>query len=195
MRISRVTTRTGDGGTTRLAGGQTVPKDDARVAALGSVDELNSSLGVVLACQPEDSVAESLRQIQHDLFELGAEICAREEDKPEPRRGAWPGPEILTRLEEEVARRLEVLGPLREFILPGGSPAAAALHVARSVCRRAERDVVTLGRAEAVGPGVIPYLNRLSDLLFVLARAENRAGGREETLWRRSGGKPTSEGS
>jgi cob(I)alamin adenosyltransferase len=177
-RLSRIYTRTGDDGTTGLGDGTRVPKDGVRVEAYGTVDELNSTIGVVLAVPgiPPD-VAAVLAVVQHELFDLGGELCI-------------PG-HVLTsdahvaRLERELDRFNELLPPLKDFILPGGGPAAAACHVARTVCRRAERRVWTLVASEPVPPAAPRYLNRLSDLLFVLARVLARHERGEEVLWKR----------
>ena len=181
-RLTRIYTKTGDDGTTALGGGQRVPKDAARIEAYGTVDELNSAIGVALAPGLEPSLERELRRIQNELFHLGSDLSILEEDK-----AAKPVPRIEARhvgaLEEVLDRLSERLGPLRNFILPGGSPGAAHLHVARCVCRRAERAVVTLARHEAVGPDTVKYLNRLSDALFVMARWENRWRGVDDVLW------------
>jgi cob(I)alamin adenosyltransferase len=181
-RITRVYTRTGDDGTTGLGGGQRVPKDSARIAAYGTVDELNSALGAALACGLGERLGAALRRIQNELFHLGSDLCVREEDKARK-----PVPVIDQRhvaaLEELLDELTDQLGPLTNFILPGGSPGAAQLHVARTVCRRAERLLVALSREEAIGPFVVPYVNRLSDALFVMARYENFEKGVADTLW------------
>jgi len=182
MRITRVYTRKGDDGTTGLGGGQRVPKDSPRVAAYGTVDELNSVIGVALASGLCHRLAEALPPIQNELFHLGSDLCFVEEDKAK-----YKIPQIETRhiekLEQLMDELTEVVGPLENFILPGGALGAAHLHVARTVCRRAERDVISLSRTEAVGPFVIKYLNRLSDALFVMARYENKQQGVGEPLW------------
>jgi len=175
-RLSKITTRTGDAGETGLGDGARVAKDSARIAALGDIDELNSALGVVLAEEIAADVREVLEQVQHDLFDLGGELSI-------------PGHSLLTdqqveRLESSLEQWNSALPPLKEFILPGGSRAAAAAHLARTVCRRAERTVVALGRSEPVGDSVRRYLNRLSDLLFVAGRTLNRAAGRGDVQWR-----------
>jgi cob(I)alamin adenosyltransferase len=185
-RITKVTTRTGDQGRTRLGSGQVVWKDSARVAAYGTVDELNSLIGAVLALGPQEPVARVLLRVQNELFDLGADLSVPQE----ARRGAAStriGEEEVRRLEEDQAELLQGLESLQEFILPGGSLAAAQLHVARTVCRRAERLVVSLRRAEEdVDDEVLRYLNRLSDLLFVMARCENRQRGVPEHYWKSS---------
>lgn len=186
VRISKVYTRQGDLGETRLGGGQKVGKDSPRIAAYGTVDELNSVIGVVLCFDPCDEVRQALVQIQHELFVLGGDLCVLEEDK-----GKWEMPSVreehVSALERLIDSLNEELEPLQEFILPGGTRAAAFLHQARTVCRRAERHVVELSRAEKVGPVVIKYLNRLSDALFVLARYDNHKAGVEEVYWKREG--------
>ena len=181
-RITRVYTRTGDDGTTGLGGGQRVGKDSPRIEAYGTVDELNGILGVVLAGGVNDAIAAPLAEIQNDLFHLGSDLCILEEDKT--RRAA---PRIEERhvvaLEKLMDRLSAELSPLENFVLPGGAPGAAQLHVARTVCRRAERLLVALSRSEAVGEWTIRYLNRLSDALFVMARHENRRRGVADVLW------------
>jgi cob(I)alamin adenosyltransferase len=181
-KITRVYPRTGDDGTTGLGGGQRVPKDSMRIAAFGTVDELNSHIGSALAAGLNDAIAGPLRTIQNELFHLGSDLCVLEEDKTR-----MPVPRIEERhvvaLESLMDRLTEELPPLENFVLPGGSPGAAALHVARTVCRRAERLVVALSRREAVGAFTVRYLNRLSDALFVMARHENRRRGVPDVLW------------
>ena len=181
-RITKVYTRTGDDGTTGLGGGQRVPKDSLRIEAYGTVDELNSQIGVVAAIGVNEAIAGELRSIQNDLFHLGSDLCILEEDKK-----TLPVPRIEERhvvaLERLMDRLSEELSPLENFILPGGCPGAAALHVARTVCRRAERLVIALSRREAVGSFTVAYLNRLSDALFVMARHENRRRGVPDVLW------------
>jgi cob(I)alamin adenosyltransferase len=174
-RLSVIATRTGDDGTTGLGDGSRCPKDAPRVAALGDVDELNSAIGLLLTETLPEDVAADLLAIQHDLFDMGAELCI-------------PGHAVITqaqilRLDARLTHYNMQLSPLREFILPGGSRASAQAHVARTVCRRAERAVVTLAREEAVHPPVRQYLNRLSDLLFVLARYFNRTQGQPDVYW------------
>jgi len=174
-RLSKIYTKTGDDGTTGLGDGTRVAKDSLRVAAYGTVDELNSTIGVVLAQPVPDAVRETLVQVQHDLFDLGGELCI-------------PGMAMIhdadvERLEKTLDAFNQDLPPLKDFILPGGGMAAACAHVARTVCRRAEREVVTLSRSGDVRPEAVRYLNRLSDLLFVLARVLARASGHGEVLW------------
>ena len=181
-RITRVYTRTGDDGATSLGGGRRVPKDSPRIEAYGTVDELNSQIGAALAAGLVPPLAEALAPVQNDLFHLGSDLCVSEEDKA--RR---PVPRIEERhvlaLERLMDRLSEELSALENFILPGGSAGAARLHVARTVCRRAERRVVALARQEPVGAHPVTYLNRLSDLLFVMARYENRSRGVSDVLW------------
>lgn len=181
-RLSRIYTRTGDDGTTGLGDGSRVRKDSARVEAYGTVDELNSTVGVLLAV-PEipSAVAACLTEVQHELFDLGGELCI-------------PGHRVITaahveRLEKSLDAFNDTLPPLKEFILPGGGPAAAACHLARAIARRAERRVWALAAAESVSAEVTKYLNRLSDLLFVLARVLARHERGVEVLWRHERGK------
>ncbi len=176
-RLSKIYTRTGDDGTTGLGDGTRVPKDGPRVEAYGTVDELNSWIGVLLAVDglPAD-ISACLLEIQHELFDMGGELCI-------PGHRAIQA-EHTTRLESILDRFNGPLPPLKEFILPGGGPAAAACHVARTVARRAERRVLALARTETVSPEVLKYLNRLSDLLFVLARVLARHERGTEVLWR-----------
>lgn len=174
-RLSKIYTRTGDDGSTGLGDGTRTGKDSARVNAYGTVDELNSTIGMVLACELPDPVRELLTQVQHDLFDLGGELCI-------------PGMAMVhdadvERLERELDTLNEPLPALKDFILPGGGMAAATCHLARTVCRRAERDAIALSRAETVRSEAIRYLNRLSDLLFVIARVLSRASGHGEVLW------------
>jgi cob(I)alamin adenosyltransferase len=181
-RLTKIYTKTGDDGTTSLGGGERVPKDALRVEAFGTVDELNAVLGAALGCELEPGLAGELQRIQNELFNLGADLCTLERDKE--RR---PGPRIEERhvlaLEASIDRMNLELGALQNFILPGGSAGASLLHVARAVCRRAERLAVTLARSEPVGAFVLVYLNRLSDALFVMARWENRHRGIDDVLW------------
>lgn len=180
-RLSRIYTRTGDQGTTGLGDGSRTDKDALRVEAYGTVDELNSVLGMLLACPAlPQPVGERLVDVQHDLFDLGGELCI-------------PGHTMLTgehvaRLERWLDALNGGLPPLKEFILPGGGNAAATCHLARTVARRAERRVVSLARAEPVNEHVLGYLNRLSDLLFVMARYINRHTGHADVLWRHERG-------
>lgn len=177
-RLTRIYTRTGDGGTTGLADGQRVGKSDPRVVAYGAVDEANSAIGLVLAEERiPDGIRKSLTRIQHELFEAGAELSS-------------PGQQILAaahteRLEADLDALNADLPPLKEFILPGGNRAAAACHLARTICRRAERDAWALAGQAEVSEHLLRYLNRLSDYLFVAARALARVDGGTETLWAR----------
>ena len=181
-RITRVYTRTGDDGTTGLGGGQRVPKDSARIAAYGTVDELSSVIGVAGALGLDPKLAAALGRIQNELFNVGSDLCILEEDK-----AAMPVPVVEERHVEALERLMDELQseltPLENFILPGGTPGAAQLHVARTVCRRAEREVIHLSRHEPIGPWVVRYLNRLSDALFVMARYENLKRGVPDVLW------------
>ncbi len=175
MRLSKIVTRTGDEGKTGLGDGTRVGKDDLRIAAIGDVDELNSSIGLVLAENLPGSVKESLLAIQHDLFELGAELCLPGQSRIVA--------DHVSRIDENLEKMNADLSPLREFVLPGGSRAAALCHLARTICRRAERSLVALSRIEKVGPESLKYLNRLSDFLFILARKVNRESGCGDVLW------------
>ena len=176
-RLSKIYTKTGDKGETGLGNGSRVNKDDPRVSSYGDVDELNSILGVLLSYELPSSVSRELLAIQHDLFDLGGELSI-------------PGHSLL---KDERVRSLETalddlnqdLEPLEEFILPGGTRAAAVCHLARAVCRRAERSLVSLSHSQAVSDASISYLNRLSDLLFVMARSINSAAGQADVLWER----------
>jgi cob(I)alamin adenosyltransferase len=177
-RLSKIYTRTGDDGSTGLGDGTRTQKDSARVEAYGTVDEANSAIGMVLA---QDSVPESVRssltEVQHDLFELGGELCI-------PGHAAIKDADI-ERLEHDLDNHNAELPALADFILPGGGPAAAACHLARTIVRRAERRVKSLADAEPVRPEALRYLNRLSDLLFVYARVIARAESGQEVLWKR----------
>jgi cob(I)alamin adenosyltransferase len=174
-RLSKIYTRTGDAGTTGLGDGTRTGKDSQRIEAVGEVDELNSALGLLLAEPMPDAVRAALTDIQHDLFDLGGELCI-------PGRSALSEGQV-SRLEALLDGFNADLPPLKEFILPGGSRAASLAHLARTMCRRAERRVVALGRDEAVSDNLRRYLNRLSDLLFVLGRVLNRAAGCGDVLW------------
>jgi cob(I)alamin adenosyltransferase len=180
-RLSKIATRTGDDGTTGLGDGQRVRKDDTRIAAIGEIDELNSQIGVLLCETLPENVRAALTAIQHDLFDLGGELC-------------MPGHTIVTdahlaRLDDWLAEYNATLPPLKEFILPGGSRAAALAHVCRTVCRRAERVIVELGAKGApIADTPRRYVNRLSDLLFVLARVLNRANGGDDVYWQHDRG-------
>jgi cob(I)alamin adenosyltransferase len=180
--LSRIYTKSGDRGDTGLGDGTRVPKDHPRVAAYGAVDELNSVLGLLLAGQAPLPETDLLRTIQNDLFDVGADLCLPQPGDETPGQRLRVRAEQVTRLEEAIDRLNAGLQPLTSFVLPGGEPAAAWCHLARTVCRRAERDVVTLMRTETLNPQVLIYLNRLSDLLFVLARVFNRHG-QADVLW------------
>ncbi|MGD9602149.1 MAG: cob(I)yrinic acid a,c-diamide adenosyltransferase [Gammaproteobacteria bacterium] len=176
-RLSRIYTRTGDEGTTGLGDGSRVAKTSRRIHALGDIDELNSLVGVLLSTSLPAAMSQQLLEIQHDLFDLGGEVSI-------------PGATLLpasagVRLEALIDAYNEDLPPLKEFILPSGSAATAHCHVARAVCRRAERSLVDLAAAEPVQPTALQYLNRLSDLLFVLARVIARRDGGSEVMWDR----------
>ena len=181
-RLSKIYTRTGDDGTTGLGDGSRLAKDDARVEAYGTVDELNSAVGMILSVpQLPEAIAALLTEVQHDLFDLGGELCI-------------PGSHVIkaeqvTKLEESLDGLNDALPPLKEFILPGGGPAAAACHLARTVARRAERRVWSLARKATVSAELTNYLNRLSDLLFVIARVLARHESGAEVLWRHDRGK------
>lgn len=181
-RLTRLYTRKGDDGTTGLGGGQRVPKDSLRVAAYGTVDELNSSIGTALAHGLVPRLAEWLPVVQNELFHLGSDLCFLEADKQK-----YQLPQIESRHVDALERVIDelnaIVGPLLNFILPGGTIGAAQLQLARTICRRAERDVLALSRAEPIGPFVVPYLNRLSDALFVMGRYENKTRGVAEPLW------------
>jgi cob(I)alamin adenosyltransferase len=182
--LSRIYTKTGDHGETGLGDGSRVPKDHPRVTAYGSVDELNSVLGVLLSASPPEQaeLQALLRSIQNDLFDVGADLCLPPSAEEKPGQVLRVRPEQAQRLEAAIDRYNADLSPLRTFVLPGGTVAAAWCHLARTVCRRAERDVVTLMRGESVNPQVLIYLNRLSDLLFVLGRVCN-GNGQQDVLW------------
>ena len=180
--LSRIYTKTGDLGDTGLGDGSRVPKNHPRVTACGTVDELNAVLGMFITQLTDPAIIAFLRSVQNDLFDVGADLCLP------PRKEEAPGqvnrirPEQSERLEKAIDGWNERLQPLKSFILPGGTAAAAWCHLARTVCRRAERDVVTLAHQETVNPHVLAYLNRLSDLLFVLARVCNDVG-KADVLW------------
>ncbi|MBM4425136.1 MAG: cob(I)yrinic acid a,c-diamide adenosyltransferase [Chloroflexi bacterium] len=182
MRITRVSTRQGDDGATGLGGGHRVAKDSLRVRAYGAVDELNSAIGVALASGLDPRIAQPLLVIQNELFHLGSDLCFLEEDKAKHNL-----PQIEQRHVEKLEALLrelnDIVGPLQNFILPGGSAAAASLQLARAICRRTEREVVALSHEEPIGQWVVPYLNRLSDTLFVMARYENKLRGVAEPQW------------
>lgn len=181
-RLTKIYTRTGDDGSTALGNRTRVAKDNLRVTAYGTVDEVSSQLGLALALDPTDRLVEVLRGIQNELFHLGAELSF-----PPSEEKHFEVPRIEQRhiesLEGLIDELNEQLGPLENFIHPGGTPSAAALHVARAVCRRAERELVSLAREEEVRAEALAYLNRLSDALFVMARYENQQRGMNESLW------------
>ena len=179
----KVYTRRGDGGETDLFGGRRVAKDHARVEAYGAVDELNAVLGVAAAASEQKDLRDACQRIQGELFDLGAQLATPEPAHREKHGVPAPEAEAVNALESLIDELEEELPALTTFILPGGAPAAAAFHQARTVCRRAERGVVTLGRDDAVEPVVLRYLNRLSDLLFVMARVENHRAGRPDVPW------------
>lgn len=177
-RLTKITTRGGDQGETSLGDGTRVQKDDPRIDLIGDVDELNSWIGVVLAHGPSDEISEILTAVQHDLFDLGGAL-------------SMPGAPLLTekhvaRLEAAAEKLNADLAPLREFILPGGAPILAWLHIARTVCRRAERGLAAFVRSAPDAQPAMKYLNRLSDYLFIAARAEAKRQGVAETLWKKS---------
>ncbi len=186
VKLNRIYTRTGDDGSTGLADGSRRRKDDARLVAIGSVDETNAALGLVRLFSAQDADLDNLlKQVQNDLFDLGADLATPSDDI------SWTPIRVravqVTALEEALDRYNEPIPPLKSFILPGGSALSAHLHLVRTVARRAERDAVTLAAAEPVNAEAMKYLNRLSDLLFVLARHAN-AQGAEDVLWVPGGG-------
>jgi cob(I)alamin adenosyltransferase len=174
-RLSKIYTRTGDKGTTGLGDGSRVDKDHVRIEAFGTVDELNSHIGVILAHPLPDAIQSCLAAIQHDLFDLGGELCVPGYEKIDT--------EYVTRLENILDEFNEDLPALKEFILPAGGLATSQCHVARTVCRRAERRIYSLNKLEAVNPEALSYINRLSDLLFVIARVCARFENGQEVLW------------
>jgi cob(I)alamin adenosyltransferase len=178
-RLTKIVTRTGDNGTTGLGDGTRVGKDDPRIEALGDLDELNSAIGCVLAEELPESIRALLAAVQNDLFDLGGEGCS-------PGRSAlWDA--HIERLESRIESLREPLPPLRDFVFPGGSRAGALCHLARAVCRRAERSLVALGARETISELSVKYLNRLSDVLFLAARNINLAQKQPETIWRPGG--------
>jgi cob(I)alamin adenosyltransferase len=182
----KIYTKTGDAGETGLFGGGRVRKDDRRVQAYGEVDETNAAIGFAAALDPADFETAALQTIQRDLFSIGAELASPTPAKLEKvlaRSGAPIGSAEVGALEDLIDTHEGKLTPLKNFILPGGTPKAAALHMARTTCRRAERAVVTLAAGEPINPSIIHYLNRLSDLLFVLARTVNARAGRPDITW------------
>jgi cob(I)alamin adenosyltransferase len=191
VRLSKIYTRTGDGGHTRLVGGQKVPKNSLRIEAYGTVDELNSTLGLVRVTNltetqvdtVRDSIEAFLERTQNKLFDLGSDLATQMADR-------WPGQPLVeaadaTALEELMDRWNEDLEPLNSFVLPGGNLVSAHLHLARTVCRRAERRILDLAGAEPIGEAVVPYVNRLSDALFVLSRWVVHQTGASEFLWKK----------
>jgi len=184
-RLTKIYTKTGDGGLTGLGGGRRVPKDSIRVETYGTVDELNSHIGVALAAGLCERLTSELALIQNELFDLGSDLATPAESQA---RHPVPTVEVrhIEKLEHLIDELNEIVGPLANFLLPGGSAGAAQLHVARTVCRRAERAATSLAREETIGPTVLPYLNRLSDALFVMARYENHERGVTEPLWQPS---------
>jgi cob(I)alamin adenosyltransferase len=182
-RLTKIYTRTGDDGSTGLADGARVGKDSLRIDVIGDLDELNSAVGAVLAEEGPAKVREMLVAIQHDLLDMGGELSV-------------PGHDLIAEshvanLEAALDALNASLSPLKDFVLPGGTRAAAAAHMARTVCRRAERKLVALSRAESVSPLLLQYLNRLSDLLFVCARVLNRHGGADDVLWQQGKNRKT----
>ena len=183
VRLNKIYTRTGDAGTTGLVDGSRVAKDDARLAAMGDVDEANSAIGIAVSAMIEgDDIAVMLRRIQNDLFDLGADLATPGDDFAPSQMALRIVPAQVERLEREIDAMNEALAPLTSFILPGGGSAAASLHLARAIVRRAERTAVATARAASLNPAALTYLNRLSDHLFVAARLLNaRDGG--DILW------------
>ena len=177
-RLSKICTRTGDNGTTGLGDGSRTDKDDPRIEAIGAIDELNSVLGLLLSQELPQTIRECLSLVQHRLFDIGGELCI----PGEPARRAI-SPEHVKTLEAALEQLNADLPPLREFILPGGCPAAAVCHLARTVCRRAERRLVSLAKTADVNSVAVVYLNRLSDFLFVAARQLNRLAGQTDVYW------------
>lgn len=184
----KIYTKTGDQGSTSLFGGERVEKDHQRLQTVGEVDELNAELGAArsaldAAAESTDEIDRLLAQIQNQLFDLGAELAT---PQPADQGTQLLGEAEVAALEAAIDRWDALLPPLKQFVLPGGTVAAARLHVARCVCRRAERSLVTLGRNEAVRPEITVYLNRLGDLLFVLARTANHLAGRGDVPWQKT---------
>ncbi|HEV2672088.1 MAG TPA: cob(I)yrinic acid a,c-diamide adenosyltransferase [Gemmatimonadales bacterium] len=182
----KIYTKTGDAGETGLFGGGRVSKDDPRVRAYGDVDEVNAAIGLAAALDPADFLAAALQTMQRDLFTIGAELATPDPAKMDTvraKRGPPIGPAAVGALEDWIDAHETKLPPLRNFILPAGTPKAAAFHLARTTCRRAERSVVALSRDQTINPVIIHYLNRLSDLLFVLARAVNQQAGQADIAW------------
>jgi cob(I)alamin adenosyltransferase len=190
VHLNRIYTRSGDAGQTSLGDGRRVPKTDARIVAYGTVDELNCVLGLCLDAVTDTAERARLDVIQNDLFDLGADLCVPPTADEESGSRLRMSTQAVTRLENWIDEVNDALAPLTSFVLPGGNPLASAYHMARTVCRRAEREVLVLAACpeEPVGEPAIAYLNRLSDLLFVLARA---AAGDDERLWRPGAGDAT----
>ncbi|MCZ6821014.1 MAG: cob(I)yrinic acid a,c-diamide adenosyltransferase [Calditrichaeota bacterium] len=185
MRITKVYTRAGDDGATRLGGGQKVEKSAVRIRTYGTVDELNSAIGLVVAHNPCEEVGRALNRIQHELFTLGGDLCVLEEDKATFKMQVIEKEQVRS-LEKTLDTLNAQLKPLEDFILPGGTKTSAFLHQARCVCRRAESLAVQLASEESLGKQVVPYLNRLSDALFVMARFENFSSGRADIYWQKN---------
>ncbi len=185
--LSKIYTKTGDKGETGLGNGKRVPKDNLRVEAYGTVDEINAVLGLLVTTANSGELRNFLLGIQNDLFDVGADLCVPEDPQPTQRSCLRIRKEQVSKLESEIDRLNEKLSPLNSFVLPGGSTLAAWCHLARTVCRRAERLVVSLGRQETVNEQVLIYLNRLSDLLFVMARYHNEEG-KGDILWKPGAG-------
>jgi len=177
-RLSKIYTRTGDDGTTGLSDGTRIDKDSLRITAIGSIDELNSLLGQVICENTDQLCSDVLTEIQHRLFDMGGELSMPGQQLMQPESISW--------LEQQLDRMNADLDPLKDFILPGGCKTAAVCHVARSVCRRAERNVVSLSKCDEVSTVIPGYLNRLSDLLFVMARFFNKLSGQPDILWQHS---------
>lgn len=182
VHLNRIYTKTGDTGETSLGSGQRVAKTNQRIVAYGAVDELNSALGVVLASDGSRPFAQMLMRIQNDLFDVGADLCVPESNEPPAYPPLRVTAQQVTQLEQWIDSANEKLSPLTSFVLPSGSLTAAQLHVARTVCRRSEIEVIRLAEKESINSQVIIYLNRLSDLLFVLARCANQ-DGQGDVLW------------
>ncbi len=185
--LNKIYTKSGDSGETALGDGTRVPKTHLRIGAYGGVDELNAALGVAIACGSlSEKMAALLTIIQNDLFDVGADLCVPESEEPREYEPLRVTQLQIDQLEKWIDEKTENLSPLNSFILPGGNPAAAHLHMARTICRRAEIGVIALTELETVNPCVVMYLNRLSDLLFVLARAANNQG-EADILWKPGG--------
>jgi len=178
-RLTKICTRTGDNGTTGLGDGSRTDKDDPRIESIGAIDELNSALGLLLSHELPGNIRDRLSRVQHRLFDVGGELCL-----PGQADHRGVGADQIEELETALDELNADLPPLREFILPGGCPAAAVCHLARTICRRAERRLVSLNKVEDINPADIMYLNRLSDLLFVMARQLNRLAGKTDVFWR-----------